>query len=165
MRFRYVSALLCVLLITLAAWLGSGAGETPSAEWVEVAPGVLGSTQLPVGYAIVDGKAALLIDAPHDIAGLKKHGVEKVEAVLLTHHHRDTCASAGKLLTDKIPVRAPKAGAEWLTPENVRKFWQGAVPLPNSRVGGYLVLPKGLRASTAASKTARPSTGMAGRWK
>ena len=44
---------------------------------------------------------------------LKAHGIKKIDAVLLTHHHRDTCAAAGKYLADKVPVRAPKASAAW----------------------------------------------------
>lgn len=144
-RSRWLPALLCLALIAFAGWLGSGGVDGASTpEWIEVAPGILRTAQFPAGYALIDGKNALLIDAPHSAEGLKKHGIERIEGVLLTHHHRDTCIAARKLLADKVPVRAAKAGAEWLTPENVRKFWQGAVPLPNSRVGGYLVLPEGL---------------------
>jgi glyoxylase-like metal-dependent hydrolase (beta-lactamase superfamily II) len=144
MRLRSLSAVCCIAVVGVGAWLGSiGRSGSPASEWAEVAPGILRSKEMPAGYAIVDGKSALLIDAPQDPDGLKKYGVEKIETVLLTHHHRDTCAFADKLLAGKVPVRAPKAGADWLTPENVRKFWQGAVPLPNSRVGGYLVVPEG----------------------
>jgi glyoxylase-like metal-dependent hydrolase (beta-lactamase superfamily II) len=143
MRFRSLSALLCLSLVAAVAWLGTSGVGAPAADWIEVGPGVWRTAQLPAGYALIDGKAALLIDAPQFPEGLDKHAVETIEGVLLTHHHRDTCGGAAKLLAKKVSVRAPKSGAEWLTPENVRKFWQGAVPLPNSRVGGYLVLPEG----------------------
>src|SRR5262249_25567405 len=74
--------------------------------------------------------------------GLKVHGIKKIDAVLLTHHHRDTCAAVGKYLADKVPVRAPKASAEWLTPENVRKFWKESLPMRDSRAN-YFVVPEG----------------------
>ncbi len=40
-------------------------------------------------------------------------------------------------------MRAPKAAAEWLTPEGVRKYWKESLPLRNSRTA-YLVLAEGL---------------------
>ena len=63
--------------------------------------------------------------------------------MLLTHHHRDTAAFAGRYLADKVPVRAPKASADWLTPDGVQKYWKESLPLRNSRTA-YLVLPEGL---------------------
>jgi glyoxylase-like metal-dependent hydrolase (beta-lactamase superfamily II) len=62
----------------------------------------------------------------------------------LTHHHRDTCAAAGKLLRDGVPVRAPKESAEWLIPDKVAKYWQESIPLRQSRTA-YLVVPEGLK--------------------
>src|SRR5262249_13351816 len=123
---RWLSAAVCVVIVAVAAWM-SGAEDkdkpkTP--EWTEVVRNILRSPGTPAGYALVDGEAALLIDAPLPPDGLKAHGIKKIDAVLLTHHHRDTCAAVGKYLADKIPVRAPKASAEWLTPANVRKYWK-----------------------------------------
>jgi glyoxylase-like metal-dependent hydrolase (beta-lactamase superfamily II) len=92
---------------------------------------------------LVDGKAALLIDAPVGVEGWKNLAVETVEGVLLTHHHRDSCAAAGRFLADGVKVRASKASAEWLTPTNVRKYWDDAMPLRGSRTA-YLVVPAGL---------------------
>src|SRR6266852_6401780 len=124
MLTRCLSPLPCLALLAAVALVsGPDAEENkPSAGWTHVVPGVLGSPGLPVGYALVDGDTALLIDAPVPPDGLKKHGVKKIDAVLLTHHHRDGCAAVGRFLADKVPVRAPKASAEWLTPENVRKY-------------------------------------------
>lgn len=146
MRLRSLSALLCLMVVGLVAWFGSAkdSDKNKADGWIEVAPGILRTAQLPAGYAIVEGKTALLIDAPQGPAGLKGKGIDRIEGVLLTHHHRDTCAAAAGMLAERVPVRASKTAAEWLTPDNVRKFWQGAVPLPNSRVSGYLVLPTGL---------------------
>jgi glyoxylase-like metal-dependent hydrolase (beta-lactamase superfamily II) len=140
---RWLTGLLCLSIAATAAWLGgSGDGKKPAA-WQEVVPGVWRSSGLPAGYALVDGDAALLIDAPTDAAALKAHGVKKIDLVLLTHHHRDSCAAAGLLLTAGVKVQAPKAAAEVLTPDGVRKYWKDSLPLRGSRTS-YLVVPAGL---------------------
>ena len=145
MKTRVLSALLSLGLLSAAAWLAGGAGgEAPAADaWKEVAPGVFRSPGPAFGYALLDGDAALLIDAPCGPDGLKAQGMKKIDAVLLTHHHRDTAAFAARFLADKVPVRAPKASAEWLTPDGVQKYWKESLPLRNSRTA-YLVLPEGL---------------------
>src|SRR5467141_3274586 len=121
MTKRWLSAFLCVTTIVLACWIGSpGYGDKKAVEgWSEVVTGVWRSPGLPAGYALVDGDAALLIDAPVDAEALKARGIHRIDAVLLTHHHRDTCAAAGKFLADRVRVRAPKASAEWLLPDRV----------------------------------------------
>ncbi len=118
----------------------------PSGDWAEVQPGVWRSSGMPASYALVDKEAAVLIDAPAgaDWTRLKAHGVKRVELVLFTHHHRDTCARVGELLDAGVPVRAPKASADWLTPDNVAKYWQESLPLRNSRTA-YLVVPVGFK--------------------
>lgn len=130
------------LVMAGAAWLGlprSHAGKA-AAPWTEVAPGVWRSPGFPAGYALVDGGRALLIDAPVDTQGLA--GVKQVELVLLTHYHRPSCAAVPTLLERKVPVRAPKSAADWLTPAGVAKYWQESLPLRNSRTA-YLVAPVG----------------------
>jgi glyoxylase-like metal-dependent hydrolase (beta-lactamase superfamily II) len=132
-------------LVGLAWWSGAGQNApAKGAEWIEVAPGVLRSAGLPAGYALLTGDRALLFDAPADPAGLRAHGVAKIDGVLLTHHHRDTCAAAGKLLRDGVPVRAPKESADWLSPEKVANYWKESIPLRHSRTA-YLVVPEGLK--------------------
>jgi glyoxylase-like metal-dependent hydrolase (beta-lactamase superfamily II) len=145
MTSRRLSALLCVALFVAAAWLaGRGHGQRrPADGWTEVSPGVLRSPGLPAGYALVDGDAALLIDAPHPPVGLRGRGVTKVDAVLLTHHHRDSCAAAGHYGANGVPVRAARESAEWLDADQVEKYWRESLPLRNSRTA-YLVLPAGL---------------------
>jgi glyoxylase-like metal-dependent hydrolase (beta-lactamase superfamily II) len=145
MKTRVLTALLALCVLSAAAWLvGGGSGEPKTAgDWKEVAPGVWRSPGTPAGYALIDSDAALLIDAPCGPDGLKAQGVKQIDAVLLTHHHRDTAAFAGRYLADKVPVRASKASAEWLTPEGVQKYWKESLPLRNSRTA-YLVLPEGL---------------------
>jgi glyoxylase-like metal-dependent hydrolase (beta-lactamase superfamily II) len=145
MKLRFLSAVLCVGVVTAAAWVaGRGGDERRPGGWTEVAPGVLRSPGLPAGYALLSGEHALLIDAPHGPDGLAEHGVKAVDAVLLTHHHRDTAAAAGAFLAKRVRVRAPRAAAPWLTPEGVAKYWKESLPLRGSRTA-YLVLPEGLR--------------------
>jgi glyoxylase-like metal-dependent hydrolase (beta-lactamase superfamily II) len=143
MSKRWLPGLCCLGLFGIAAWLGGAGQEARKAGWIEIAPGVLRSPGLPAGYALVEGGQALLIDAPQPGDGLKMHGVDKVEAVLLTHHHWETCAAAGQFLADRVPVRASQKAAEWLTPAAVRKHWEESIPLRHSRAA-YLVVPVGL---------------------
>ena len=88
-----------------------------------------------------DRGAAHRRDRPPD--AVAELGAKTVEAVLLTHHHRDTAAFAARVPAKKVPVRAAKESADWLTPEGVAKFWKDSVPLRNSRTA-YLVLPEGV---------------------
>lgn len=144
MKRRWLPMLLCLAVAVTAAWVG---GTVPTDKqtagaWIEVVPGVLRTAAFPAGYALREGEAALLIDAPDDGAGLRSLGVKKIETVLLTHHHRDSCSAAGRLLAERVPVRAPKAAAEWLLPDQVRKYWHDSLPLRNSRAS-YFVHPTG----------------------
>jgi len=145
MKRRTLLLLSSVVVAVSAAWLaGTLRGDAPLAAWQQLAPGVWRTTSAPYGYALVEDGHALLIDAPLDPAGLSDLAkVQRIEEVWLTHHHRDTCAAAGFLVERKIPVRAPKASADWLTPSAVAKFWQESIPLRNSRTA-YFVVPEGI---------------------
>jgi glyoxylase-like metal-dependent hydrolase (beta-lactamase superfamily II) len=145
MKNRWPMALCCLVGFALVAWMGSAGwgGKKPTEVWKEIVPGIWRTASFPAGYALVEDDTALLIDAPH-AAQAKPPGVKKIAGVLLTHHHRDSCAAAGKFLAEGIKVRAPKASAEWLTPDNVRKYWKESLPLRNSRTA-YLVVPTGLK--------------------
>jgi glyoxylase-like metal-dependent hydrolase (beta-lactamase superfamily II) len=142
---RVGDVVLCGLVLVLTAWVAGREDRAAKGAggWAEVAPGVLRSPGWPAGYALVGDGRALLIDAPSGPDGLEAHGVKKVDAVLLTHHHRDTAAAAGRYRAAGVPVRAPAASAEWLTPGGVRTYWRESLPLRNSRTA-YLVLPEGL---------------------
>ena len=143
MRKHHLLGFLCLSLVGAAAWIGRReAKEATASTWVEVAPGVLRSPGFPAGYALLSGDAALLIDAPCGPEGLMARGVKKIDAVVLTHHHRDSAAFVGRYLADKVRVQAPKASAELLTKEGVRKHWQESLPLRGSRTS-YLVLAEG----------------------
>jgi glyoxylase-like metal-dependent hydrolase (beta-lactamase superfamily II) len=144
MKLRSIGAVLCLGAVGVVAWVaGRGGADSKPGKWVEVAPGVLRSPGLPAGYALVADGRALLIDAPSPTDELKSQGIKKIDAVWLTHHHRDTVAQAGRLLAERVPVRAPRAAAPWLTPKGVRKHWNESLPLRGSRTA-YLVVPEGL---------------------
>jgi len=145
MLSRFAIASLSLILLGGVAWLSrenGGASPQPSA-WNEVVPGVLRSPGWPAGYALQSGDHTLLIDAPCGPEGLHMAGVKTIDTVLLTHHHRDTAAWAGRYLADKVPVRAPKVSADWLTPRGVTKYWKESLPLRSSQTA-YLVVPEGL---------------------
>lgn len=131
---------LCLFLVLTAAWMSRSGTDDKNPTWKEVAPGIMRSTGFPAGYALVDGDAALLIDAPTDAANLK--GIRKIEGVLLTHYHRDVCRGVASYLKRDIKVRAPKGTEEWLSRKGVAKYWQESLPLRNSRTA-YLVVPEG----------------------
>jgi glyoxylase-like metal-dependent hydrolase (beta-lactamase superfamily II) len=145
MKIRSLSIALCAGVLVAVVWIGNQNAEDrkPEANWTQVVPGIFRSPGMPAGYALVAGEHALLIDAPGGAEGLKTHGVRKIDTVLLTHHHRDTAAFAGRFLAERVPVRAPRASADWLTPEGVRTYWRTSLPLRNSRTA-YLVLAEGL---------------------
>src|SRR5262245_51846411 len=141
---RLLLAAGCVATLVLVAWL-TNAEPTRSSPvgWGEVAAGVLRTTELPYGYAIVQDGHAMLIDCPVPGDGLRLKGVTDYDGVLLTHHHRDSVAAVGWYLDKKIPVRAAKASAAWLTPDGVKKYWHESIPLRNSQTA-YFVLPVGI---------------------
>jgi glyoxylase-like metal-dependent hydrolase (beta-lactamase superfamily II) len=141
---RLLLAAGCLATVGLAAWLSKADSDTPAgAGWAAVAPGVLRTSEAPYGYALVHNRHALLIDCPIPGDGLKAKGVSSIDAVLLTHHHRDSTAAVSWYLDHKVPVRAAKASAEWLTPDGVAKYWKESIPLRNSRTA-YFVLPTGV---------------------
>ena len=147
MRARILLAFLCAGMVGVIAWFSQKNNATePAAKltvWAEVVPGVFRTKESPHSYAIVSGKKTLLIDAAVPPDAIKELGVETVDAVLLTHHHRDTAEFAAAYRKAGVPVRAAKESAEWLTPENVTKFWKDSIPLRNSRTA-YFVLAEGV---------------------
>jgi glyoxylase-like metal-dependent hydrolase (beta-lactamase superfamily II) len=144
MRIRFGAAAVCLVVVSAAAWFGAGKSDKKEPnKWNEAAPGVFRTPGLPAGYALIDGDHALLIDAPRPADGLTDRGVKTIDAVLLTHHHRDAVAAAGRFLSDKVPLRAPKASAAWLTRDEVTKYWKESLPLRNSNTA-YFVVPEGL---------------------
>ena len=143
MRSRLL-AVVCLSTVAAAAWFSTAQPKPDELKsWVKLAEGVYRTKASPHSYALVDGNKALLIDATIAPAKVEELGAKSVEVVLLTHHHRDTAEFAAEYRTKKVAVRAPKESADWLTPENVTKFWKDSIPLRNSRTA-YFVLPEGV---------------------
>lgn len=133
----------CVAAVGLAAWFArTDADAPPTPGWTKVhADGTLAvyrADTSPAAYLIANGAAAVLVDCPANLPAPPA----KPTLVLLTHHHRDGTAGAAGFVAAKVPVRAPKAAAEWLAPDAVKKFWADAVPLRNSKTA-YFVAPVG----------------------
>jgi glyoxylase-like metal-dependent hydrolase (beta-lactamase superfamily II) len=161
MTKRLGIAILCSLFVCLAAWYGGSAQPGKDAPaWTVVVPGVLRSPGAVAGYALFDGERALLIDAPAGTDGLAAHGVRKVDAVLLTHYHRDVCTALPALLKS-CPVRAPvkrKNGWNPIASANTGRSqsrYADRAPLIAS-------CRKDSRASTTRLPTGEPSTGNRG---
>lgn len=143
---RSLRILTCLASLTLLAFLGRNqlaSQSKPQTAWQLVAPGLFVSPELPHAHAIVSGDHAIVFDAPRG-ADLEALDAKVIDAVYLTHHHRDTCARAADWISKSIPVFAPKASADWLLPEPVAKFWRESIPLRNSRTA-YLVVPEGIK--------------------
>ncbi|MCS7014569.1 MAG: MBL fold metallo-hydrolase [Gemmatales bacterium] len=138
--------LLALSAICSAYWVSDFFGSNGLSGWQEVLPGIYRSQGEPAAYAIVEKNRAIVIDAPAgaDLQSLlKRLRITKIDMVLLTHHHRDSCWQAAELVRQGIRIRGPKAAAAWLTPAGVQRYWQEVLPLRSSRTA-YLVLPQGI---------------------
>lgn len=143
MRPRVLLALACGVTVAALAWFTAAEPKGELKQWDKIGDGVYRSKESPYSYALLSGERVLLIDAGVAPDAVKELGAKTVEAVLLTHHHRDTARYASEYRAAKVPVRAPKESADYLLPESVRKFWKDSVPLRNSRTA-YFVLPEGI---------------------
>lgn len=143
MRSRWRSVGLAAAAVLAAVWFNRAEPADGKLVWREVTPGVYHTASTPPGFAIVSGRKALLIDAavPPDLA--QRLPADAIAGVLLTHHHRDAVRYAAEYVKAGVPVRAGMASAEWLTPENVTKFWADSIPLRDSRAN-YFVVPEGV---------------------
>jgi glyoxylase-like metal-dependent hydrolase (beta-lactamase superfamily II) len=139
MAYRFLLIAVCLTSLAGAAWFGTRAGDE---SWREIAPGLYVAPGPVAGYAIVGDGKALLIDAPLSRGDVVLPNNPTIEAVVLTHPHRPVLAGVPSFLQAKIPVKAPKAAAEWLTPDGVKKYWAESLPLRSSRTA-YLVPPVG----------------------
>jgi glyoxylase-like metal-dependent hydrolase (beta-lactamase superfamily II) len=142
MRSRILSAC-CVAVVTAVAWFSLAEPRaTDLKSWEVIGDGVYRTKAAPHTYALVSDEKVLLIDAAASPDAVAELGAKTVE-VLLTHHHRDTTAFVAEYRKKDWPVRAPKESSDWITPENVAKFWKDSIPLRNSRTA-YFVLPVGV---------------------
>src|SRR5262245_34985835 len=144
MRSRTLLALACFAVVAALAWFSVADPKGPElTHWEKVADGAYRTKAMPYGYALVDRDGALFIDATVPPDAVAELGAKTIGTVLLTHHHRDTAEFAAAYRKKGVAVRAPKESAEWLSPENVTKFWKDSIPLRNSRTA-YFVLPEGV---------------------
>ena len=77
-------------------------------------------------YIVKHGSYALLVDfgTGDVLKRLGEIGVEKVERVLVTHHHRDQVQGLADLKDYAFPVTVPREEARFF--ENVEAFWKDA---------------------------------------
>src|SRR5205823_2162071 len=109
MNRRVVLGLGCLAVVAAVGWLSVARPDAPKlTRWEEVGGGVYRTKTAPHGYAIVSAKRAVLIDATVPPDAVRELGVETVEAVVLTHHHRDAAAFAADYRKAAVPVRAAK---------------------------------------------------------
>ena len=145
MRTKHLLACLSVVTFCCAAWYGLPESKPRSADaWIEVESGLWRTAQAPYSYALLRHGHGLVIDATAPAGSLQKYGFDKIDMVLLTHHHRDAVRHTQSFLDAGIPVRAAKVAESWLTEAGVRKYWQDALPLRNSTTA-YFVVPHGYR--------------------
>ena len=144
MKQKSLIGLGCVLLLAFVAWVGESnlRGDRPRPPWDEILPGVFRSQTSPASYVFVRDGKALVIDAVLPPSALDEMGIKQIDMVLLTHHHRDTIANVDAFLKAKIPVRAAKTSAPWLTVDGVEKYWTSVLPLRSSNTA-YFVVPVG----------------------
>jgi glyoxylase-like metal-dependent hydrolase (beta-lactamase superfamily II) len=143
MRVRTLLAVCCLVTVAALAWFTAAEPKGALKQWEMLSDGVYRTKESPYSYALVSGERALLIDASVPPGVVKELGAKTIEAVLLTHHHRDTARYASEYRAAKVPVRAPKESADYLLPDSVARFWKDSVPLRNSRTA-YFVLPEGV---------------------
>ena len=144
MFLRALLAVSCASFVTIFSWFTSTYLNADSLNcWEKVSEGIYRTKSTPHGYALIDRDKALLIDASVAWEIVEELGVKKIDIVLLTHHHRDAVPFAAEYRKKGVSVRAPKESAEWLSPEQVEKFWKDSIPLRNSRTA-YFVVPVGL---------------------
>jgi len=92
---------------------------------LQVAPDVFQWTDVCNVYVLRDGDAALLIDLGDGsvFEALPSLGVQRVEWVLFTHHHREQCQGAARLRGFDVKVAVPAAERAFFeTPSAFRKM-------------------------------------------
>ena len=82
-------------------------------------------------YVVRDGERAILVDFGTGavLDALDEVGIEAVDAVLHTHHHRDQCQGDHILNERGIPIVVPEREARHF--EDVESFWRQRQLLAN----------------------------------
>jgi len=112
-------------IILLAALVPPTSAATLRPVDPQLAPDVFVWTDTCNVYVVRAGDAALLIDLGDGsvLDQLPSIGVETVEWVLFTHHHREQCQGASRLQDSPIPMAAPEAErALFERPSDFRKM-------------------------------------------
>ena len=103
---------------------GGAGGPASEAGLVQLSPNLYLFRDTCHVYLLRDGEHGLLIDAGS--AGIVDHldkvGVQAVEWVLHTHHHRDQCQGDDRLVETGTQVAVPAREASLF--ENVDAFWR-----------------------------------------
>lgn len=108
------------------SWAAVVVGAGASAETVELSKH-LAVWQGPINVGIVrDGSKALLIDCGDESVqeALKAMGIESVEEVLFTHHHRDQACGAWRLASAGAMLIVPAREQAWF--DRVGDYWNNA---------------------------------------
>lgn len=155
-----LSIILCTLLICLCATFAVAQEKIPQPLWSEVIPNVWRTESMPHGYALVSEDRCLMIGVPPGVTPTKlPPKVSACDLVVLTHHHRDSCANARVFVAANISVRAPKLSEQYLSPAGVAAHWDKSIPrAPKDRFPTlferywgdwtYLVHPTGIEGMT-----------------
>ncbi|HVL14221.1 MAG TPA: MBL fold metallo-hydrolase, partial [Gemmata sp.] len=142
MPSRATLAAVSLAIAATAAWFSTARPAPAELKvWQKLADGVYRTKDAPHSYALVTGDQAILIDATVPPESVGELGVKTVEAVFLTHHHRDTAAHFAEYRKKGAFVFAAREAAEWLTPDGVAKFWKESIPLRTS-LTAYFVVPE-----------------------
>lgn len=127
----YLSMLFVLTGVGCVHWQAAPAASNsvPTAQWRSFAdaglPDLFAWTDTATVYVLRDGDAALLIDLGDGsvLDYLFEIGVNRVEWVLFTHHHREQCQGAPRLKGSSTKVAAPEAErALFENPANFRKM-------------------------------------------
>jgi glyoxylase-like metal-dependent hydrolase (beta-lactamase superfamily II) len=114
------------------AWVGmeGTSGRESADRWEKVADGLFRSKGSPASYLLISGKSGVLINAVGTVApGIERSfGLEQIDAVLLTSHHRDVVTEAPKWIAQRVPVRASRTSADLMSPRGVETYWNSSLP-------------------------------------
>jgi glyoxylase-like metal-dependent hydrolase (beta-lactamase superfamily II) len=93
-------------------------------QWTQLAPDLFVWRAAGNTYALRDGERALLIDggSPECRAALAALGVRAVDAVWLTHAHRDQCRGAPEVSAAGTPLHLPAGARQHVEPASRLDF-------------------------------------------